>query len=101
MPEYTITPGTPVFVRRAGESVWTPHRTTRLLSFAFADRQVVDNGGHWMFAYDGWELKVLPSNVVGRPPKPSRPGKSSDSFGSSKGRGSSRRRAMRATKSRR
>lgn len=66
-PRFKIAKGTRVLVRRAGEQQWTEYVTSRWLAF---DRyEVADVGGRWLFARDGWELKLPPSSVQRRPGK--------------------------------
>jgi len=97
---FRIKQGTTAKVRRIGESEWKPFKTTRDLGFD--EHGIDDNGGTWTFQMDGWELKVSPCFVDGREPKKNKdkrriPGV----FCTFKGKGASRRRNMRANRSRR
>jgi hypothetical protein len=100
--------GTEVQTRKIGESEWRTHRTKKTNRFPNA---AVTEDGYYLFEHKGWEMKVHPNSVnrsvieTNDPPKnpavpvdgpPFKP----HSFGSTGGKGSSRRRNMRAAKRR-
>lgn len=91
MDHYFIPAGTACHVRGPAAADWRPFVTTRDLRFL--TRAVADTGGSWVFAAHGWLLKVNPNRVVGRP-KPDQAASGGPPILRSKGRGSSRRRAM-------
>lgn len=96
---FAVRQGTKCKVRRAGTNdEWQPFVTTRHL--AFDSHGLADNGGTWTFTSGGWEMKVSPLFVDGRGPNPQTAGGEPRSRPvlSSKGRGSSRRRALKAAR---
>lgn len=61
MKNFIVPAGARCLVRRAGATEWRAHVTTKASGF---DSYVpVDNGGRWLFAADGWEIKLAPSLV--------------------------------------
>lgn len=93
---YSIPAGANCLVRRIGTLDWQPYRTTKINQFHH--RRIEDNGGYWLFQQSGggWELKILP--VLVRRQKPNKKKRPRGSFGTTRGKGASRRRNQRATK---
>lgn len=92
MPTFTVPAGVKCHVRGPADRDWRPHVTAH--ESRFDAYTPADNGGCWVFARGGWELKVPACFVAGRKPEPKR-GRAS------KGRGASRRAAQRAVRARR
>ena len=113
MRKYKIPSGTSGAVRKSGSLNWKFYITTKTLEFT---KCVGTPGGTWwIFRQAGWELRVLPKDVerirqADPPPPPGvlpvhggwRPTgyKKPSSFGTTGGKGASRRRNMRAAKRR-
>lgn len=95
MVEFKIPIGVKCKVQGPFEKEWREWVTTKELTFGHY--RVEDNGGSWVFGKgDGWLLKVSPKFVIGRREKGKWVYREAD-----KGKGVSRRRNMRAVKSRR
>jgi len=104
-----IPKGTEVLIRKIGESEWRTHHTKQTNRFPKAE---VTEDGFYRFERKGYEMKVHPDRInrsyietgpaknKGGPGMAPNPGKAS-SFGTTGGKGSSRRRNMRAAKRRR
>ena len=48
--------GTPCDVRRVGEWKWKPHVAS--MQSLLANRVLYNESLHWVFAHDGWEVRV-------------------------------------------
>ena len=101
--------GTEVLIRRLGESEWRTHHTKQTNRFPSAE---VTEDGFYLFERKGYQMKVHPDRInrsyietgpaknKSGPATAPHPHKAS-SFGTTGGKGSSRRRAMRQAKRRR
>jgi hypothetical protein len=98
MRKFVVPVGTKCHVRRVGSADWRPFVTKR--ETGFDSHGIADNGGCWTFETGGWEMKVATCFVIGREPKTPKTCRSKGAFSTTRGKGASRRRNMRAAKRR-